>query len=401
MKHVLAIVRKDLLQMMRDWKSAFFLLVMPIIFTLLFGFAFGGQPSAEESRLPVAFFAADDGLESRALQAELAASPLLALDEAGDAAAVEAGVGDGTYAAGVVLPATAGGARMTPTLFVLPGSSGSQAARTEISAAVGRVQSAIETAEQATALRAQHLSAAGEEGRQQFFDETLAAAQTAWANPPVALAVTPIGALEQAPAGDSNAYAQSSPAMMAQFAIAGLMGAAEIMVLERKSRALHRLLTTTVSRGEILLGHFLAMFILILVQLLLLMGFGQLILDLPYFAEPGASLLLAVATALFAAALGLLIGVLARKEEQVIVFSLIPMFVLAALGGAWLPLELMPVSFQRFAIWTPLARVVEGFKDVLVRGRGVEAVLPGVGLLAAYALVCLALVAMRFRSEAR
>jgi ABC-2 type transport system permease protein len=284
---------------------------------------------------------------------------------------------------------------------VLPGSSGSQAARAEIGAAVGRVQSAIETAERATALRAQHLSVAGEEGRQQFFDETLAAAQTAWANPPVALAVTPIGATEQAPAGDSNAYAQSSPAMMAQFAIAGLMGAAEIMVLERKSRALHRLLTTTVSRGEILLGHFLAMFILILAQLLLLMGFGQLILDLPYFAEPGASLLLAVATALFAAALGLLIGVLARKEEQVIVFSLIPMFVLAALGGAWLPLELMPVSFQRFAIWTPLARVVEGFKDVLVRGRGVEAVLPGVGLLAAYALVCLALVAMRFRSEAR
>jgi ABC-2 type transport system permease protein len=189
--------------------------------------------------------------------------------------------------------------------------------------------------------------------------------------------------------------------MMAQFAIAGLMGAAEIMVLERKSRALHRLLTTSVARGEILMGHFLAIFVLILAQLLLLMAFGQLILGLPYFDEPGATLLLAGATALFAAALGLLIGVLARKEEQVIIFSLLPMFVLAALGGAWLPLELMPISFQRFAMWTPLARVVEGFKDILVRGLGVEAILPGVGLLAAYAALCLILVVTRFRTEGR
>lgn len=33
---------KDLLQILRDWKAAFFLIIMPIAFTLLFGFAFGG-----------------------------------------------------------------------------------------------------------------------------------------------------------------------------------------------------------------------------------------------------------------------------------------------------------------------------------------------------------------------
>jgi ABC-2 type transport system permease protein len=314
---------------------------------------------------------------------------------------VETGVADEEFAAGVVVPAMDPGELATPSLYLLPGSSGSQAARTEIDAAVRRVYSAIETAERATALRDQQQPLATEAERQQFFDETLAAARAAWADPPVDLAVAPVGATEEAPAAETSAYSHSSPAMMAQFALAGLMGAAEIMVLERKSRALHRLLTTAVGRGEILLGHFLAMFVLIMLQLLLLMGFGQLILDLPYFDEPGAALLLASATALFAAALGLLIGVVARKEEQVIIFSLLPMFVLAALGGAWLPLELMPADFQRFAIWTPLARVVEGFKDILVRGLGVEAVLPGVGLLAAYALLCLALVVMSFRTEAR
>lgn len=401
MNHALTIARKDLLQMMRDWKSAFFLIVMPIVFTLMFGFAFGGAGGAEQSRLPVVFFAADDGLVGGALRAELADSALLALEGAVDVAAVEKGVDDGTFAAGLVVPVVEAGELATPTLTVLPGSSGSQAARTEIEAAVRRVHNAIDTAERATALRDQRLPFATDAERQEFFDETLAAARSAWADPPVEMTMTPVGAAEEQPVEAGNAYAHSSPAMMAQFAIAGLMGAAEIMVLERKSRALHRLLTTTVARGEILLGHFLAIFVLILAQLLLLMAFGQLILDLPYFAEPGAALLLALATAFFAASVGLLIGALARTEEQVIIFSLLPMFVLAALGGAWLPLELMPADFQRFAVWTPLARVVEGFKDILVRGLGVEAVLPATGVLAAYALLCLALVSLRFRTEGR
>ncbi len=38
---VLAIALKDLLQVVRDRKSAIFLVLMPIVFTLFFGFAFG------------------------------------------------------------------------------------------------------------------------------------------------------------------------------------------------------------------------------------------------------------------------------------------------------------------------------------------------------------------------
>ena len=47
----------------------------------------------------------------------------------------------------------------------------------------------------------------------------------------------------------------------------------------------------------------------------------------------------AKAALLGVAALGLLIGALARSEEQAIIFSLVPMFILAGLGGAWVPVE--------------------------------------------------------------
>ena len=159
------------------------------------------------------------------------------------------------------------------------------------------------------------------------------------------------------------------------------------------------MLTTDFSRAQIMLGHYLAMFVMIFVQLVTLIIFGQIFLGLDYLGQPLATLLVIIATALMVAALGLLIGSLARSEEQVIVFALIPMFILAGLGGAWVPLEVMPAGFQGFARLTPLAWVMTGFQDILIRGQGLEAVwLPAVAL-AAYAVVFFILSVWRFRVE--
>ena len=42
MIRILDITLKDLIQLLRDFKTFMFLLIMPILFTFLFGFAFGG-----------------------------------------------------------------------------------------------------------------------------------------------------------------------------------------------------------------------------------------------------------------------------------------------------------------------------------------------------------------------
>ena len=126
---------------------------------------------------------------------------------------------------------------------------------------------------------------------------------------------------------------------------------------------------------------------------------GQLFLDLPYLGRPLATIVLTAVTALFCASLGMLIGVVARTEEQVTVLSLTPMFVLSALGGAWVPLEVTPESFQRIAYVTPLAWVIDGYKDILVRGQGLEAVGTAVLILLLYASVLFGLAAWRFRVD--
>jgi ABC-2 type transport system permease protein len=186
---------------------------------------------------------------------------------------------------------------------------------------------------------------------------------------------------------------------MVQFAIAGLIGAATMLVTERKSRALRRLLTTPISRAEILLGHYLAMFVLILIQLAVMVAFGQIALRVPYLHQPVAILLVIATTALWTAALGLLIGALAKSEEQVVLFSLIPMFVLSGMGGAWVPLEYTGKAFQTIGHLLPTAWAMDGFENIVIRGLGLESVLLPAAIMLGYAIALLALAAWRFRTE--
>lgn len=408
---ILDLALKDLRQILREKQSAFFLLIMPVVFTLLFGFAFGGFSSSngeDDPRLPVALLNEDEGTVAAHLLTLLGESEVLRLEPVeGTWHEVAAQVEDETFAAALRIPPdfttqAEAGQPMPVTLLVDPSQSAGFTLQGEVNAAATRLNNALQTARISleTAITHGELSAAEQ---QTYFNETLAQTVSAWASPPIAVQVRP----GSAPVTDGdenaiysdNAFAHSSPGMMAQFALAGLITASQILVLERKNGALRRLLTTNMSRISILLGHYLAMFILIVVQLLTLIIFGQLLLQLPYFHEPVATLLLVVAGALFAASMGLLIGTLAKSEEQVIVFSLVPMFVLAGLGGAWVPIEFTPASVQRIAYLTPLAWMMDGFKDIIVRGLGLESVLTAVGVLLLYALVLWLLAAWRFRLE--
>jgi len=187
--------------------------------------------------------------------------------------------------------------------------------------------------------------------------------------------------------------------MMAQFTMAGLLTATQLLVEERKSRTMQRLLTTSARRAEILLGHYLAIFALIFVQMLILIVFGQIVLKLDYLRLPWATLSLVLATAACIAALGLLIGALAKTDDQAIIFSMIPMFLFAGLGGAWVPLEMTGKAFQAVGHLTPVAWVMDGFKNIIARGLDFNSVILPVAALIGYAVLFFGVAAWKFRSE--
>jgi ABC-2 type transport system permease protein len=158
------------------------------------------------------------------------------------------------------------------------------------------------------------------------------------------------------------------------------------------------LLTTATRRIHIVLGHFLAIFLLIFTQFIILIIFGQFALQVNYLRLPSATLLVAFTAALCISAMGLLIGILARTEEQAITFSLVPMFVFSGLGGAWVPLEFTGKTFQTIGHISPVAWGMDGFENIVARGLGFESVLMPCVALAGYAIVFFILAVWRLNA---
>jgi ABC-2 type transport system permease protein len=402
---------KDLLQMVRDWKSAMFLLGLPIVFTLMFGFAFGGFGGGEEDpRLPVGFVDRDGSHVSASLIALLeesgAVRPVALQGRDAEDDRVDSQVREGDLDAIVIVPPDYGQRLVSEdpvrlAVVVDEGSTAGQTARREIEVAASHLAGAVQAAQLSAQAYTAQVGFADDGARQAFVAEGLEQALAAWADPPLKVRETQSGAIveEEGSVVMQSGFAHTSPSMMVQFAIAGLIGIASILVLERKSGALRRLLTTDISRVEIILGHYLAMVVIILAQFVILIAFGQLALGVDYMRAPLATLLVMVGTALWTASLGLLIGTLAKTEDQIIIFSLIPMFVLAGMGGAWVPLEFTGDTFQAIGHLLPTAWSMDGFENIVIRGLSLESVLLPVAIMLAYAVALFALAAWRFRFE--
>ena len=395
MTRILDIAFKDLLQLTRDFKTFMFLILMPILFTFMFGFAFGGFSNNEsDSRLPVGYLDQDNSWVSETLHDQLADSDIIRLDENPDRTYpdLEQLVADGDLAAVIIVPYRYGAtfAKGKNARLIAIADTSTTAWTTveaEILATLSRLDSALRTATIMEEIDAERMPF------NYSFEQSLAA----WDEPPIAVKETTSSAV--ADTSDSVAsLAHTSPGMMLQFAIAGLLTAAQVIVTERKSRTLQRILTTAASRIHILLGHYLAIFTLIFTQFTLLIAFGQFILHVNYLRDPGATLLVAFSAALCISAMGLLIGVLARSEEQAVTFSLIPMFVLSGLGGAWVPLEVTGETFAKIGHLSPVAWAMDGFKNISIRGLGFNSVLLPIAALAGYAVIFFVLAVWRLNA---
>ncbi|MFO7585503.1 MAG: ABC transporter permease, partial [Anaerolineales bacterium] len=129
----------------------------------------------------------------------------------------------------------------------------------------------------------------------------------------------------------------------------------------------------------------------------MLVIFGQLALGVDYLREPLGTLLVSVALGLWVASMGLLIGVLAKSDDQVVLFSMIAMFLFSALGGAWFPLEASGGAFAAIGRLMPSAWAMTGYQNILIRGLGLSSAWMPAAVLLAYAAGFFLLAVWRFR----
>jgi ABC-2 type transport system permease protein len=403
---VIDLAFKDLTQILRERKMLLFMLLMPIVFTAFMGFAMSRPASTDDPRLPVGFVTQDQaGSLSQNLATLLQESKTIRpAPLTGDAAArATEQVRQGKLAAALIVPAgfsekALAGETVKLTLIADETTTAGQTVRQAVQAIVVRVLSAAQIG-RISVERIQAIQPfADEPARQAAWSEAVTQANAAWQKPTLTVA------MEAARPAQSNqqsslGFAQSSPGMIVMFAIFGLMTSASVLVVERKSKTLQRLLTTSLSRAGIIAGHLLAMFMLVLMQVALLVAVGQLGFGVDYAREPLAVLVVAVALALWVASLGLFIGAVTQTDDQAVLWSLIAMFVFSGLGGAWFPLEFTGGAFATVGHLMPSAWAMDGFQNIIVRGLGLNSVLLPAGILLVYAAGFFGLAVWRFRFE--
>ncbi len=402
---ILDLAIKDLKQITRDRRAFIFLLLMPITFTFFFGWVFGSfGVSEDDPRLPIGWFSQDtDSILSTEMYSLLEASDAIRPEvvEKEDITKIAGRVQEGELAAAVLFPAgfmpeTGSAETVKITLIADLFTPAGQTAANAVQAALTRLLGSDQMANISMKAFNELEGFEGEGETREYFDEGFKLAIQAWEQPPLGLQIVQLTG--EGAEQEFNPYAQASPGMLIQFTVFGLINSASLLVIERKTKTLQRMMTTPISRSEMLAGHILAMFIVVFLQQMMLIVLGQ-FLGLEYFREPIALLLLVITFALFATSYGLLIGVLAKTEEQVIMIAMLSMFLLTALGGAWFPLEMTGEVFSAIGHITPTAWAMDGFQNLILRGQGFESVILSSGIILAYAVLCFALAVWRFRYE--
>lgn len=406
---ILDLARKDLFQILKDWKSGLFLLVMPIVFTLFFGFVMGSASapdSDKDLRLPVGVINQDGGslassLEKLLEDSEVIRPVMLNEEEVGQ---VNQMVEDGDLAAAVIIASNYTTRLLADQpvmldVIVNQKQPGGQTALRALETVTGRLMGAVEAAHISLSTAEEQSRFTDASTRQAYLQNSLAAAVSAWEGPPLTVEVLKATGDVLSGVTAPSGFSQASSGMMVQFAIFGLITSAMVLVLERKSGTLQRLLTSPMSRAEVIAGHVLAMFLVVFAQQVILVLLGQFVFGVDYFRQALAILLMITVLALWAASLGLLISAISRKEDQVITLSLIAMFVFAALGGAWFPLEVAGKTFAAIGHVMPTAWAMDGFQNILMRGLGFQSVLMPAAVLFGYASAFFGLAIWRFRFE--
>ena len=192
-----------------------------------------------------------------------------------------------------------------------------------------------------------------------------------------------------------NSVQHNVPAwtMFAMFFI--LFPLAGNFIKEREEGSMLRLRLISGTQFPVMAGKFLFYFGVCLLQFMLMIIVGILIMPLLGLQQLvlgnniAGMLLTAASVAMAATGYGLLIAVFFRTPQQALSFGSISVVILAALGGVWVPVYVMPEILQSISRFSPLNWGLESFNNLFLRDASTLAILPDVLKLIAFALITL------------
>ena len=213
---------------------------------------------------------------------------------------------------------------------------------------------------------------------------------------PLTLKVESAGQRQRIPSG----FEQAVPGNMVMFVMLVLFTSGGVLlVTERNQGILRRLAAAPLSRGAVALGKWGAQMGLASIQIAFAMLAGTVLFSVDWGRHLPAVCLTVLAYAALAGALGILLGNLARTEGQVVALGVVITNLLAALGGCWWPIEIVPRWAQTLALFLPTGLTMNALHQLISFGAGPAAVLPHLIVLSAAALAAGWAAARTFRFQ--
>lgn len=192
------------------------------------------------------------------------------------------------------------------------------------------------------------------------------------------------------------------------FAIFFIIVPLSINIVKEKSLGTHvRLLTSPMPYSVQIIGKTITYLVISLLQFTMILCLAKFVfplIDLPGFKTDGILFSiygLTVFASLAAIGLGLLIGTIAKTQEQSAPFGATLVVILAAIGGVWIPVFAMSDFMQHFAKISPMNWALDGYYSLTLRNQSFLQIIPNIILLTLFYITTLfaAIYYDRFKRE--
>lgn len=397
MKKILAITLRDIRTRFTSFSEWLFFLILPVLFTLILS---GGTGAQGDSRIKL--------LIVDQAQTPLSAELIATLEKSESVNPELTDLNDGEQkfdsrkiSALLIIPAgfdqsALESGALTLELRQQPNNLNALVAQRAVKAVISRVGQAVDIARNSVAQAGKIQPFTSDTARQAYFDTAREQAQTLLADAPDRISESLGNTPDQI---EYDPRANSSAGQLITWVFIPLIGLSELFAYERQKGTLRRILTTPTHKGTYIFGTIFGQVLIALAQMALLVGFGILVMKLNWDQNIPGLIIMLVAGALAAAALGTMLGTFVKTAAQAQGLSIMLGMVMALMGGCWYPLELFPEAVRNIVKVLPTTWAMQGLLDLVLRGQGVADILPEAGVLLGFTALFLVIGIWRFKYE--
>lgn len=207
------------------------------------------------------------------------------------------------------------------------------------------------------------------------------ASQPAGGGAAIGLPTETINVMQPAGAGDTSLISFYAAGVGVMFLLFSCSAGAGAMLEEEESGTLGRLLGSRLGMSGVLLGKWMYLWLMGMMQLSVMFLWGALVFGLPLSQHIPGFIAMTAVTAGAAAAFGMVLATIARTRAQLSGISTIVILTMSALGGSMFPRFLMSETMQKMGLVTFNAWALDGYIKVFWRDARVIELWPQIGVL--------------------